>query len=199
MQTNSNTVPMKTTPNTTRVGHCLCGVPVAEHFDDDNRSIECGPARGRWERRLRAEASQIDLIQGTLAIVLLARRGGQATTGSAFENLSDADQRAVRCAAVGAFNMLDADQRKAARERGVLEGLKSIARISGRALLNYKLERDYRDVFADVMNGHDCAIQGITPITAAELARLQGVDYVNAPASAPRTVESAQPSEGRVQ
>lgn len=35
-----------------REGNCLCGVPVAAHFDDDNVKVSCENARAKFEARI---------------------------------------------------------------------------------------------------------------------------------------------------
>lgn len=163
---NTNVTPIR------RVGFCVCGVPVADHFGRRNEGLDCAQARRRWQDRLEVARTHLSLLQACLATVLLARAGRVPSTGGPFETLTAAERSDVTYVAQAALNSLDLEYRKAARERGVDAGTEAFRKWSGARELSIKTRYQLRDLMLDAFNHYDCTLQGVTPLTPGELAAI---------------------------
>jgi hypothetical protein len=182
-----------------RAGNCVCGAPVADHFDRQNRELGCAVARRRMQQRTVHEIGQLELLLTSLATVKLSQEERPICALGPFMTLTADEQRELRYLAVGAMTALNRAKRRVARARAIARGTEEFRRNTGWRELPLAQQHQMREVLRTALNAYDNALQGLDPITDFEIERELGLDQLPVDSPVRRAVESAQTSEGKVQ
>ena len=165
MELNSNRGQMtSTTGAPVRAGTCVCGAPVADHFDSHNRSLDCTAARRRWQDRLAKERSHVDLLVMAIATVMSARLGLHPKTNPIVDSLPAQLQDDVRLLARMVLSCLDPDRRRDARSQAIARGLEEYRQWLGQLELSDKSRRQLRLVFEGVLNEFTAVLNGLATV-----------------------------------
>ena len=159
-----------------RLGHCVCGVPLADHYGKRNEQLACDVARRRWTDRLEKDRSHLALVTTVLATVALARTDRLPTAPTALESLTASERNEVTWFAQAALTSLDRTRRKLARERGIAEAIEAFRKTTGHLELPRRLAWQIRQIVEEGFNAYDCALQGVIAITDAEVAHARQLE-----------------------